>query len=162
MHHTYMFVNFVAIDASLHQTYKLQDIFFIFSMLQLTFRLASFQKYASRCYEKHIFAKRILALPIKHITLLPPERLQEEPFLPIWLALVLLLVVRIAIFPLFDPFGILIFAHYMCIFSLRNPVSSNDYIHHTCKSMNFVCHLLFSLYFYCRIHPPLCKIADFS
>ena len=120
-----------------------------------------FQKYASRYYGKHIFAKRILALPIEHITLCPPERPQEEPFLPIWLALVTLLVVRIAIFPLFEPFGILIFAHFMCIFSLRSPVSSNDCIHHTCKFMNFVRHLLLSLYFYYRIHPPLCKIAHF-
>ena len=71
-------------------------------MLQLTFRFTSFQKYASRCYGKHIFAKRILALPIKHITLLPPERPREDPFSPYWLALVALLVVRIAIFP---PFG---------------------------------------------------------
>ena len=39
MHHTYIFVNFVAIDASLHHTYKLQDLFFIFLMPQLTFRL---------------------------------------------------------------------------------------------------------------------------
>ena len=66
-----------------------------------------FQKYASRCCGKHIFAKRILALPIKHITLLPPERphlAREEPLLPIWLALVALLVVRIAIFPPLGPF----------------------------------------------------------
>ena len=62
----------------------------------------------------------------------------------------------------FEPFGILIFAHNLCIFSLRSPVSSNDCIHHTCKFMNFVCHLLLSLYFYCRIRPPLYNIAFFS
>ena len=73
-------------------------------MFQLRFRLSCFQKYASRCCGKHLFANRFLALPIKYITLLPPKRPQEEPFLPFWLALVALLVVRIAIFPLLGPF----------------------------------------------------------
>ena len=104
MHHTYIFVNFVAIDASLHQTYKLQDIFFIFLMLQLTFRLTCFQKYASRCCGKHIFAKRFLALPIKHITFLPPKRPEKGSFLPFLLALVALLAVQIAISPLLELF----------------------------------------------------------
>ena len=88
MHHTYIFVNFVAIDANLHQTSELRHQFFIFLMLQLTFRLTFFQKYASRCCGKHIFAKRFLALPIKHIPFLPPKRLQKGSFLPFLLAFV--------------------------------------------------------------------------
>ena len=98
MHHTYIFVNFVAIDASLNQTFKLQHQFFTVLMLQLTFRLTFSQKYASRCCGKHIFAKRFLALPIKHIPFLPPKRLQ----LPFLLALVALLAVQIAIVPLLE------------------------------------------------------------
>ena len=107
-------------------------------MPELAFRLTIFQKYASRCCGKHIFAKRVLALPIKHITQLPPERPQDEPFLPIWLALVAPLAVPIAIFPLFEPFGIFVFANYLCIFSLRSPVSKNDRMHHTYIFVNFV------------------------
>ena len=104
MHHTYIFVNFVAIDASLHQTSKLLHIFFIFLMLQPTFRLTFFQKYASRCCGKHIFARRCLALPIKHITFLPPKRLQKGSVLPFLLAFVALLAVQIAIVPLLELF----------------------------------------------------------
>ena len=73
-------------------------------MLQLTFRLTFFQKYASRCCGKHIFAKRFLALPIKHITFLHLKRLQKGSFLPFLLALVALLAVQIAIFPLLELF----------------------------------------------------------
>ena len=104
MHHTYIFVNFVAIDASLHQTCKLQDVFFIFLMLQLTYRPASFQEYAPRCCRKHIFAKHCLALPIKPIICLPPKRPQKKPFLSFMLALVTCLVVLIAVCSLRGPF----------------------------------------------------------
>ena len=104
MYHTYIFVNFVAIDASLHQTSKLLHQFFIFLMLQLTFRLTFFQKYASRCCGKHIFAKRFLTLPIKHITFLPFKRLQKGSLLPFLLAPAALLAVQIAIFPLLELF----------------------------------------------------------
>ena len=66
--HDVVFVSFVAIAASLHHTCKLQGIIFIFLMPQLTSRLTIFQKYASRYCGKHIFAKRMLALPIEQIT----------------------------------------------------------------------------------------------
>ena len=102
MHHTDIFVNFVAMDASLHQTSKLQRPFFIFLMLQITFRLILFQNNASRCCGEHIFAKRCLALPIKYITFLPPKRLQKGSCLPFLLILVALLAVQIAIFPLLE------------------------------------------------------------
>ena len=104
MYHTYIFVNFVAIDASLHQTSKLLHQIFTFLMFQLTFRLTFFQKYASRCCGKHIFAKRFLALPIKHITFLLPKRLQKGPVLPFLLAFVALLAVQIAIVPRLELF----------------------------------------------------------
>ena len=49
---------------------------------------------------EHNFAKRVLAFPIKHITFLHPKRLQRGSFLPFLLALVALLAVQLAIFPL--------------------------------------------------------------
>ena len=126
-------------------------------------------------FPHHIFSKKCFSLQWgahfrkttsstfdQHFLFFDPQAASKRGLFLILFALIALLAVPIAIFPLLEPFGILIFAHYLCIFSLRSPVSSNDCIHHTCKFMNFVCHLLFSLYFYCRIHPPLCKIAYFS
>jgi hypothetical protein len=69
---------------------------------QLTFRLTFFQKYDSRCCGKHIFAIRILALPIKHMLFLHPKRLQKGSRLAFLLALVALLTVQLAIFPLLE------------------------------------------------------------
>ena len=86
MHHTYIFVNFVAIDASLHQTSKLQHQFFIYLMLQLTFRLTFFQNCAFCLHGEHNFAKRFLAFPIIHIIVLPPKRLQKGSVLAFLLA----------------------------------------------------------------------------
>ena len=146
MRRTHIFVNFVAIDATLHQTCKLQAIFFILFMLQLTFRLAFSKSMLPALGGEHIFAKRVLALPIKHIPFLRSGRPRETPFWTIWLALVAPMAVQIAIFPLFEPFGILRLAHDLCIFSLWNPDNSNDCVH-------FVRHLPFSSYFYCRMHP---------
>ena len=67
----------------------------------------------------------------------PPQTASKRAFFPIVFALIALLAVPIAIFPLFEPFGILIFAHYLCIFSLRSPVSKNDRMHHTYIFVNF-------------------------
>ena len=46
--HDVVFVNFVAIDASLHHTCKLQDICFIFLMFQLPFRLTAFEAHIAQ------------------------------------------------------------------------------------------------------------------
>ena len=73
-------------------------------MLELTFRLTFFQKYASRCCGKHIFAEQFLALPIKHMPFLPPKWLQKGSLLAFLLALVALLTVQLAIFPLLELF----------------------------------------------------------
>ena len=68
----------------------------------------------------------------------PPQAASKRALFPILFALIVLLAVPIAIFPLFEPFGILIFAHYLCIFSLRSPGSKNDRMHHTYIFVNFV------------------------
>ena len=102
MHHTYIFVNFVAIDGSLRETSKLQRPFFIFLMLRLTFRLTLFQNYASRCCGKHVFAKRLLTLPIEYISFLPPKQLQKGSRLVFLLIRVALFAVQIAIFLLLE------------------------------------------------------------
>ena len=73
-------------------------------MLQLAFRATLFQNNASCSSREHNFAKRLLAFPIKHITFLLPKRLQKESFLPFLLALVALLAVQLAIFPLLELF----------------------------------------------------------
>ena len=67
----------------------------------------------------------------------PPQTASKRAFFPIVFALFALLAVPIPIFSLFEPFGILIFAHYLCIFSLRSPVSKNDRMHHTYIFVNF-------------------------
>ena len=104
MQHTYIFVNFVAIDATLHQNFRLQGQSFIFLMLELTFRLTFSQNHASRCCRKHIFAKQFLALPSKPIIVLPPKRPHKESFLSFMLAPVTFLVVLIAVCSLRGPF----------------------------------------------------------
>ena len=84
-------------------------------------------------------------------SLVSPQAASKIPFVPILFTLFALLAVPIPIFSLFEPFGILIFAHHLCIFSLRSPVSKNDRMHHTNMFVNFVA-IDASLHHTCKLH----------
>ena len=132
---------------------------------------------------KHISEKQLQALSIRFCTFLLPKRPQKEQFLSLYWPFSLLLAVPIAIFPFFDPFGILMFAHDLCIFSVRSPVSKNDRMPHTYIFVNFVAidatlhqtcklqaiffiflmlQLTFRLAFFKSILPAKCTCNDFS
>ena len=81
----------------------------------------------------------------------PRQTASKRAFFPIVFALFALLAAPIPIFSLFEPFGILIFAYYLCIFSLRSPVSKNDRMHHTYIFVNFVA-IDASLHHTCKLH----------